>query len=158
MAGFYDFAILALFYLDLLPRFPYHSALYLLLLLRLSSTWKWVEWQAYWIPRWIVSRSWQILKRPVYHVLTETQANHVQPWFALLLFGYFDERQCSLRISTLLNKIDTFLGWHTTNTFVAALTLIEWLLYTSCLCFWCIWGYHQGTLLQKRGTSLSRSY
>ncbi len=157
--------ILAFFHLNSLLGFPYHLALHYLpllrlldLLLRLFLAWRWVEQQAYCIPRWIVSRSWHTLKRPVYHILTEAQANHVQPWFVLLPCRYLDESQYSLRISSLSSGINTFSGWHTMNTSVVTPIPIKQPLRALCLCSWCRWGCYRDTLSRKRQASQSGSY
>ncbi len=112
-SSLYNFSVLTFFYLDPPPGFPNHPALdfcLLGLLLRRFLAWRWVGCLAYWILRWIVNRSWQILKRPIYHVLTGVQANHVWLWFVLLPFGCLDGRQCSLGISPHSDEIGTFWG------------------------------------------------
>ena len=116
-----------------------------------------MERQAYWIPRWIAVRSWQILKKPIYHILTGAQANYIRPWFAFFASGYLNERQCSLGISPFSGKINTFSDWHTINIFIIASTPIKWSPRALCFCFWYWWGCHQGTLSQKRQASLQWS-
>ncbi len=152
--------MLALFYLDLPLGFLDHLALdfYLLdLLLRLFLAWRWVRWPAYWIPRWIVDRSWRILKRLIYHVLTEIQANYVWPWFNLLPFGCPNGRWCSLRMSSHPDKNGTSWSWRTMSASAVGPAPIERLVYNLCLCSRCRWGCHQGILWWKRRISLPGS-
>ncbi len=144
--------MLAFFHLDPLSRFSDHSALdfrLLDLLLRLFLAWRWVGWLTYWIPRWIVNRSWRILKRSIYHILTEVQANHIWPWFVLLLFECPNGRQCSLGISPHPDGIGTSWGWCTMSASAVGPAPIERLIRTFCLCSCCKWGCHHGTLWQK---------
>ncbi len=141
--------MLAFFHLDPPPRFPDHPALDLLdLLLRLFLAWRSVGQPAYWILGWIVDRSWGILKRPVYHVLTGVQANHVRPWFVLLPFGCPDGRQCSLGLSPHLDEIGTSWSWHTMSTSVVGLAPIKQLVCTLRLRSWYRWRCHRNTLWQ----------
>ncbi len=146
--------MLALFHLDSPSEFLDHPALVLLdLLLRLFLAWRWVRRAVYWIPGWIVDRSWRILKRPVYHILTGIQANHVWPWFALLLFGCPNERQYSLGISTHPNENSTSWDWCIMNTSVIGLALIKRLGHALRSRSQCRWGCHWDTLLRRRRAS-----
>ena len=152
--------MLALFYLDPLPRFFDHLALNFRLLdqlLRLFLAWRWVEQPAYWIFGWIAGKSLQILKKPVYYIQTGVQANHVRLWFMFLPFGCPDGRQSSLRIARHLDENSIFWDWRIMIASAVSLAPINQHVYVLCSRFLCRWGYHWGQLSQKRRISLLRS-
>ncbi len=147
---------MALFHLDSPPKFPDHLALdYCLLglLLRLFLAWRWVRWPAYWFLRWIVDRNWRILKRLVYHILTEVQVNHIRSWFLLLPFGYSDRRWCSLEISPHPDETGIFWGWHTMSAFTVGPAPLKQLIRALRFFSRCKWGCHRDTLSQEHWAS-----
>ncbi len=161
LAGLYNFSMLAFFHLHSLPGLPDHPVLDFCLpdlLLRFFLTWRWIRRSVYWILGWIVDRSWQILKRPKYHILTGVQANHVWAWFALLPFGCPNGRRCSLEISPDPDKIDTSWDWRTISAFAVDSAPIKWLVRALRLRFRCRWRCHRGILSRKCRASLLGSY